>query len=85
MCANNLMKSTYFMRYCVELAILNTDSPIIFPSFAMALSKYIRYLPYSFHVDMDIHLDEKLRSCYGYQIVGNIVQPINSSFVFRNY
>ena len=64
MCANNLMKSTYFMRYCVELAILNKNSPIIFPSFAMALSKYIRYLPYSFHVDMDIHLDEKLRSCY---------------------
>jgi hypothetical protein len=85
MCANNLVKSTYFVRYCVELDILSKDSPTILASFAIALSICIRYLPYSFHVDMDIHLDEKLRSCYCYQIVRNMVQPINSPFAFRNY
>jgi hypothetical protein len=67
MCANNLMKSTYFMRYCDELAMLNKDSPIIFPSFAMALSYAVVYLGYG-----------KQDTCPGWHLKGTPLRGLSA-------
>jgi hypothetical protein len=64
MCTNNRIKSTYLLKYRVELFILKIEKSNNICKLCQNFEEIYIIPSYSVHVDIDIHLDEKLLSCY---------------------